>query len=73
MKFEILMAVTTYKKVQVKAPSGKKANDIALTKFKGKGEVVSCNPVFEDDKGDRVVGTSHLNDDDFGAFIKGDY
>ena len=73
MKFEVIVAVTTYEKVQVKAHSGKKANEIALNKFKGKGEVVSCNPVLENDEGRQVVGTSHLNDDDFGAFIRGDY
>lgn len=73
MKFEVIVAVTTYEKVQVKAPSGKKANEIILNKFKGKGEVVSCNPIFENDKGEQVVGTSHLSYDDFGAFIRGDY
>ena len=72
MNFEVLIAVTNYEKVKVKAPSAMKATDKALTKFKGRGEVVSCNPVLEDENGNQVVGTSHLNNDDFGAFIRGE-
>ena len=72
MKFEVKVAVTTYKTLEVQASSGKTANDIALKKFDGTVEIVSCNPVFKNDKGERVIGTSHLSDDEFGAFIRGD-
>ena len=71
--FEIEVASTTYRTYQVKAESANKANEIALAEmdadweiskaWKENAEVVSCQP---------QGGTSHMSDDEFGAYIRGE-
>ena len=71
--FEIEVASTTYRTYQVKAESPAKANEIALAEmdadweiskaWKQNAEVVYCQP---------QGGTSHMSDDEFGAYIRGE-
>ena len=71
--YEIEIASTTYRTYQVKAESPDKANEIALAEmdadweiskaWKQNAEVVYCQP---------QGGTSHMSDDDFGAYIRGE-
>ena len=71
--FEIEVASTTYPTYQVKAESPDKANEIALSEmdadweiskaWKQNAEVVRCEP---------QGGTSHMSDDEFGAYIRGE-
>jgi len=71
--FEIEVASTTYRTYQVKAESPDKANEIALAEmdadweiskaWKQNAEVVYCEP---------QGGTSHMDDDEFGAYIRGE-
>ena len=71
--FEIEVASTTYRTYQVKAESPDKANEIALAEmdadweiskaWKQNAEVVYCQP---------QGGTSHMSDDEFGAYIRGE-
>jgi putative hemolysin len=71
--FEIEIASTTYRTYQVKAESPDKANEIALAEmdadweiskaWKQNAEVVYCQP---------QGGTSHMSDDEFGAYIRGE-
>ena len=71
--FEIEVASTTYRTYQVKAESPDKANEIALAEmdadweiskaWKENAEVVSCQ---------LQGGTSHMSDDEFGAYIRGE-
>ena len=70
--YEIEIASTTYRTYQVKAESPDKANEIALAEmdadweiskaWKQNAEVVYCQP---------QGGTSHMSDDEFGAYIRG--
>ena len=69
--FEIEVASTTYRTYQVKSESADKAQDIALAEmdadweiskaWKQNAEVVRCEP---------QGGTSHMSDDEFGAYIR---
>ena len=71
--YEIEVASTTYRTYQVKAESPDKANEIALAEmdadweiskaWKQNAEVVYCQP---------QGGTSHMSDDEFGAYIRGE-
>jgi len=71
--YEIEIASTTYRTYQVKAESPDKANEIALSEmdadweiskaWKQNAEVVYCQP---------QGGTSHMSDDEFGAYIRGE-
>ena len=71
--FEIEIASTTYRTYQVSAESADKANEIALAEmdadweiskaWKQNAEVVYCQP---------QGGTSHMSDDEFGAYIRGE-
>ena len=71
--YEIEIASTTYRTYQVKAESPDKANEIALAEmdadweiskaWKQNAEVVFCEP---------QGGTSHMDDDEFGAYIRGE-
>ena len=71
--YEIEIASTTYRTYQVKAESPDKANEIALAEmdadweiskaWKQNAEVVYCQP---------QGGTSHMSDDEFGAYIRGE-
>lgn len=42
------------------------------TTWKQGAEVERCEPYFLDENGKKVVGTSHMNDDQFGAYIRGE-
>lgn len=80
--YEIEVASTTYRTYQVKAESPDKAHDIALAEmdadweiskaWKQNAEVISCDPFSYDEDGNKVVGTSHMSDDEFGAYIRGE-
>ena len=71
--YEIEVASTTYRTYQVKAESPAKANEIALAEmdadweiskaWKQNAEVVYCQP---------QGGTSHMSDNEFGAYIRGE-
>jgi len=71
--FEVEFASTTYRTFEVEADSPAKAQDIAFSQldedynisraWKEEAQVVSCNP---------VGGTSSMNDDEFGAYIRGE-
>ena len=80
--YEIEIASTTYRTYQVKAESPDKANEIALSEmdadweiskaWKQNAEVVSCDPFSYDEDGNKIIGTSHMSDDEFGAYIRGE-
>ena len=71
--FEVEFASTTYRTFEVEADSPAEAQDIAFSQmdadweisraWKEEAQVVSCNP---------VGGTSSMNDDEFGAYIRGE-
>jgi len=71
--FEVELASTTYRTFEVEADSPAQAQDIAFSQldedytisraWKEEAQVVSCNP---------LGGTSSMNDDEFGAYIKGE-
>jgi hypothetical protein len=42
------------------------------TAWKDGAEIESCEPYFLDENGRKVVGTSHMDDDQFGAYIGGE-
>ena len=80
--FEVDLSSTTYRTFQVKAESPAKAQEIALSEmyadweisqsWKDNAEVVSCDPFSYDEDGNKVIGTSHMSDDEFGAYIRGE-
>lgn len=80
--YEIEVASTTYRTYQVKAESPDKANEIALAEmdadweiskaWKQNAEVVSCDPYTYDEDGNKIIGTSHMSDDEFSAYIRGE-
>ena len=69
--YEIEMSSTTYHTWQIEADSAEKAQQIAYAQmdrdvelshdWKQGAEIVSCNP---------LGGTSHMNDEEFGEYIK---
>ena len=71
--YEVEMASTTYRTFEVEAESPEKAQEIAFSEldadweiskaWKEGADIVSCNP---------LGGTSHMSDDDFGAYIRGE-
>ena len=80
--FEIEIASTTYRTYEVKAESPTKANEIALAEmdadweiskaWKQNAKIVSCDPYTYDEDGYKIIGTSHMSDDEFGAYIRGE-
>lgn len=71
--YEVEMSSTTYRTFEVEADSPEDAQNIAFaqldedymisTAWKEGASVVACNP---------LGGTSHMNDDEFGAYIRGE-
>lgn len=71
--YEVEMSSTTYRTFEVEADSPEDAQNIAFaqldedymisTAWKEGASVVSCNP---------LGGTSHMDNDEFGAYIRGE-
>ena len=71
--YEIEMSSTTYRTFEVEAESPEKAQEIAFSQldadweiskaWKQNAEVVFCEP---------QGGTSHMDNDEFGAYIRGE-
>jgi|DEB0MinimDraft_4_1074332.scaffolds.fasta_scaffold38024_4 hypothetical protein len=71
--YEVEIASTTYRTFEVEADSPEKAQDIAFDEmyedyeiskaWKQNAEVVFCEP---------QGGTSHMDNDEFGAYIRGE-
>jgi hypothetical protein len=71
--YEVEMSSTTYRTFEVEAESPEDAQNIAFAQldedyeiskaWKQNAEVVFCEP---------QGGTSHMNDDEFGAYIRGE-
>ena len=79
--YEVEIMGTTYRTYFIDAESADEAIERAFdeldhdweisTAWKQGAEVESCEPYFLDENGRKVVGTSHMSDEEFGAYIRG--
>ena len=78
--YQVEMASTTYHTWEVQAESAKKAQEIALTEmdndweisseWKQGADIESCEPFYIDEHGVKIIGTSHMNNEEFGKYLK---
>ena len=78
--YQVEMASTTYRTWEVQAESSKKAQEIALaemdndweisSEWKQGADIESCEPFYIDEDGVKIIGTSHMTNEEFGEYIR---
>jgi len=78
--FEVEISSKTYRTYDIKAESAKKAQELAFDavdedweiskKWKQGADIESCEPFHFDEDGVKIVGTSHMNNEEFGEYIR---
>ena len=78
--YEIEIGSTTYRTWKIPSESAKKAQEIALaemdadweisSEWKQGADIESCEPFYIDEHGVKIIGTSHMNNEEFGKYLK---
>ena len=78
--YQVEMASTTYRTWEVQAESAKKAQEIAFaemdadweisSEWKRGADIESCEPFYIDEHGVKIIGTSHMSNEEFGKYLR---
>jgi hypothetical protein len=81
--YEVEISGKTYRTYDIKAESPKKAQEIALSEidsdfevdeeWKQGADIESCNPFHIDKDGVKIIGTSNMNNEEFGQYIRNNW